>query len=708
MFLIFVFVLFIGDGGSQGLSRADSLNYICSHLFCFYIFMHLFCIVYIFVNKPNFILSLIETMKVLLCLVLVQVVTGVHIQVVNKDGVYYRYGEFQVGANPGITTTFQINLGSCADNVLPSETLRTSTTWELVNSASSNVSNVVTEYLYYTGQKHLLQGTFVVGSGDKGVLNTCELNVSFCFNHRYEARELFLGQTCPLFATHLHKHAVYNVISASLVGKDEFIPVGLDIENTQDDCTSDNTIKFLDAFSIVLSCTTDTVVDIEGHPLNIEYDVDHQTMTVYYAVSNRDDTTGGVIVVILVLFLSTWLYWTRHIHDLIRFSITNEQTEGNPVVFEKTLRKALQHETVYQSLKSTIYKYQDELYPLVGEKFVPEEVIDKPLAEIAATNRAMIWGTISQFSVMIIDVVVLVGSTTFLASIDKHPNLYHDYTVELVGKAFLDGYLLFWGYVFSVIWPLIIIALVMYASVIEEKFQSETPDRANMIWFTWGLTSFRHLGVGSRLCIYVLSVCVVELVLVAFWFIFANNESYGWVFLVSSPPLLFLAANLNVLRGVISPYYAHLYKYDTVMVLALRFTVEISILTAIHALMPESLDQQSLINFNDGMSVVLGGTMAVITGRDLTWMLHLLLRSDVSRCTLTLLCIFGICVMVILDMHVSVFLLGNIYLDTQALGHKPHEALACSIACVIQLGCIGSIWASNRFQSWKETRSKLQ
>lgn len=304
--------------------------------------------------------------------------------------------------------------------------------------------------------------------------------------------------------------------------------------------------------------------------------------------------------------------------------------------------------------------------------------------------------------------LLCIGSTTFLASIDKHPNLYHDYTVELVGTAFLNGYLLFWGYVFSIFWPLVIILLIMYANVIEEGFQSKTPDRLNMIWFTWGQQSVKELGTGARLAIFVLLVCIVEIVLVAFWFLLAENEAYGWVFLLTSPPLLFFAANLNVLRGVISPYYAHLYKYDTLVLLALRFSVEISILTSIHALLPESLDKQSLVNFNDGMSLVLGGTMAVIIGRDMTWIIHLLLQSDVSRCTLTLLCICATCVVVMLDIHISVFLVGNIYLDTQALGHKPHEALACSIACVIQLGCVGSLWASTRFKCWKEKRCKIQ
>lgn len=248
----------------------------------------------------------------------------------------------------------------------------------------------------------------------------------------------------------------------------------------------------------------------------------------------------------------------------------------------------------------------------------------------------------------------------------------------------------------------------MYANVVEEEFQAKTPARENILWFTWGRPVLANLSVWARMAIFVLAVCSVEIVLVAFWFLLAKNEAYGWVFLTTTPPLLFFGANLTVLRGVISPYYGHMYKYDTIMLLALRWAVEVSILTSIHALMPESLDNQSLVNFGDGLSFVLGATMAVVSGRDNTWLLHLLLQTDVSRWTLTLLCLAGGTFVVLIDVHISVFLVGNIYLDTQAMGHKPNEALACSIATVVQLGCVGSIWASHKFKCWMDRKCKTQ
>jgi len=336
---------------------------------------------------------------------------SVRVEVLDRDAVYYRYVEFVVGAHPGTLVTFKLNFGSCAPNVLPVDALRSSTTWEFVHGNVS--SNVVMEYLYYSGQKQLVRGEFVLDSsgGTTGVLNTCALELMFCYSHNYEFREFVMGEKCPLSATHMYKKAVYTGINATLEGNH---PVELYEHYSKDDkaCGPDVVVDFATVFSVGVPCDAQSSVDIETYPLNIEYDHKQQTLTVYHATRELDNTTGVVIIVVLVLFLSTWLFWTRHLHVLIRFSITREQTEGNPVDFEKTLRKAIRHETLVQSIKGYIFKYKDELYPFVGEEFEPEMIINKGLAEVAATNRFMAWDSIAKFSVIVVDIVVLVGMST--------------------------------------------------------------------------------------------------------------------------------------------------------------------------------------------------------------------------------------------------------------------------------------------------------
>ena len=636
---------------------------------------------------------------------------SVNVRVLNRDsdpsflGDYHRYADFKVGAFPGVLTTFEINFGSCAPNLLPVDALRSSTTWRQVNTnASSNVTNIVTEYLYYTGQKNLVRADFVLDAGGTiGILNTCAMNLTFCYSYKYESRELVLAEGCPLSATHMYKKAVYTGINSTLKGN-HLLELYEDV-NGGSSCLTDVEVWFQKAFSIKIPCDVQ-VVDIETYPLNIEHDPGQHTLTVYYAFRERDNTTGAIIIIVLVLFLSTWLFWTRHLHILIRFSITREQTEGNPVEFEKVLRKAIRHETILQSVKSYIFKYKDELYPFVGEEFKPDEKIDKGLAEVAATNRVMAWDSVCKFSVIVVDIIVLVGSTTFLASIDKHPTLYHDYTVELVGETFVTQYLLFWAYFFSIAWPLFIMALILYGSVIDEGFQDKTPSPEEISWFTWGKKSFKLLSIGARIAIFILVVCIIEIFLGVFWILLAKKEAYGWIFMVSCPALLFFGANLNVLRSAISPYYAHMYKYDTIVLLMVRWSVEIMILTSIHALMPESMNNQSLMNFDDGLSLALGATMTVVTGRDLTWLWHLLLLSDISRWTLSLMGIFSVCMTAVIIIHASVFLVGNIYLDTASLSHKPQQAISCSISTVVQLFSVGSIYASHKIQCWTDLKCK--
>lgn len=301
---------------------------------------------------------------------------------------------------------------------------------------------------------------------------------------------------------------------------------------------------------------------------------------------------------------------------------------------------------------------------------------------------------------------VSAGSTTFLASLNQHPNLYHRYTIEIVGESFVRGYLWFWGYCFAIVWPLAIIALVVYGCVIDEEYQANLTATTDVTWFAFGYAPLARCTTGTRVGLFVLLVAGTEALLWVLWVLLAEHVTYGWVFLVTAPVLLLVVANLSLLRRWISPYYGSLYRHDTLLAVLLRWMVEVAVITSVHALLPTTLHQRSIVHFVDAMAVALGSTLAVTAGRDLTWAIHLLLRVHGSWFWRAAVLVVLLLMAAVVTIHVSVFLMANIYLDTMALRHKPREVLVVAIATTLQLGCAGSIWASHRLKCWGDLKCK--
>jgi hypothetical protein len=324
---------------------------------------------------------------------------GVEVQTLVDEN-YTRYAVFHLGARPGSPVLFQINFGSTAANVLPGSALQHSQTYTIVDEST------VTEYVYFEGQEVLVRGEFRVG--DAGVLNTGTLNVSFCYRHVYETMWLVLGVGCGDMSrrdrdTGLEAplRAVYPNITSSLSGG-----YPMRWEPGRSTCNDSVRVSFQDVFSVNEGCDWPFVDDVA---LDVEHNVDTNVLSIFQAARGTDDTTAVALIGLLVVFLTTWVYWMRDLHQAVRYSITREYLQGNAVHFGKVVQHALGRETFSEYVQQLWY---DTSKTLLEPEYTPH--INTMDIQVAASNHMMVWATVSRFSVVIIDVVVLVGTWRFI------------------------------------------------------------------------------------------------------------------------------------------------------------------------------------------------------------------------------------------------------------------------------------------------------
>lgn len=324
---------------------------------------------------------------------------GVEVQTLVDEN-YTRYAVFQLGARPGSPVLFQINFGSTAANVLPGSALQHSQTYTIVDEST------VTEYVYFEGQEILIRGEFRVG--DAGVLNTGTLNVSFCYRHVYETMWLMLGVGCGDMSrrdrdTGLDAplRAVYPNVTSSLAGA-----YPMRWEPGRSTCNESVRASFQDVFYVNGGCDWPFVDDVA---LDVEHNVDTNVLSIFQATHGTDDTTAVALIGLLVVFLTTWVYWMRDLHQAVRYSITREHLQGNAVHFGKVVQHALGRETFSEYVQQLWY---DTSGALLEPEYTPK--INPMDIQVAASNHVMVWATVSRFSVIIIDVVVLVGTWSLL------------------------------------------------------------------------------------------------------------------------------------------------------------------------------------------------------------------------------------------------------------------------------------------------------
>lgn len=554
-----------------------------------------------------------------------------------------RYTQLFIGAHPGSEQIFQVFFAHThVSSTAPSTAFTQSGTKRVTNGTVKDVA-------YHSNQRaNDIRLEFKID--DVATLQLGNGMVSYCYAHHFEYIYLELETRCHLAAS--HKHRSITALYSDLI-----------FENSS--------VFVLNGVGY----------NIEEQRINIEYQSKTKTYTFFFVEEHYDETSSLILVFGLVVFLCAWLMWTEKVNELVEKAFMQRVNSDATISLNGTS---------YSQFRAILEEALDD-----GGK---RHIVNEYLLKIAADNQ-VVWNVIDKYAIFVSDIVVLVGSTTFIASMDQRPNLYRQEAIDLTSDVFVETYVVFWGHFFSGFWPFLIVLCLVYGGVTSTTWRKHALSPSSVA-FSFGSNRLSHYHFQTRLFIFCVCLLVLEGIVVAIWINFANENNTALVIVGAAPIVLFVAANFEFIQRKLSPMFAMMYRYNTAVLLLVRWAVEVQILAGIHSLLPLTLNQKSLSKYENAVGFFLGVAMSVTTGRDLTWIVHLARHLQANTRIIVLLVLFVILFCVFVMVHTSVFLLPNVYLSTDSMQHHSNLALSCSVSLALQAFSVGSIWASVRTQEY--------
>lgn len=609
---------------------------------------------------------------------------AIPVQVLKTETGVDRYIKLDVGAYPGTSVPFLLTFESNRTNKLPIQYLDYSTTYTVLNTT------FVRDAVYYKKQKNMAILEFELTSGTTGEINLDATRYPFCYTSIFQNVELELNDDCNVYHTHNVYSRVYSTSNGLLDGH----PFSATMSNR-----SCNTFDFETEFD---QCN---LTNIDDDNYILEYR--DGTLRVYKYVDKEDEVTLIALVFILIAFMSIWLNWTKNIHLLLEqhISLAPQFEPPNTANFIKMLTKSANFYTLMEEIQDNLAELGDQLYPFSVPPVKKHVEFDEKFVKIAAQNR-IIWDDISKYSILVIDMAALVASTTIISTLQHQPSLYREEIIELTSEPFVENYLYYWGYFVTPIWTIFIIMLVSYSFITTVEFVEKNEAMLHYGWFSFGNAWLSSISLFSRIIVLLFLIAIFDVLSYVFWVMFAGATDIGYVFIGVIPIIIASFSNMHIVQRLISPHLAKFYIYDTVLCIAMRWSVEAMILSNIHALTPLGINGRMLTNFSNGLALVLGSTISIITGRDITLIAHIIPYSKMKTMTVFFVIVGLLTLSVGVLMHSTLFLTGSMFVNTVALGSHSVEALYCTVSFSIQLFAIGSMWASHKIQIWRATAVK--
>lgn len=673
---------------------------------------------------------------------------SVDVTVTTKEDTVQRLAVFTVGANPGIDVEFQLVFGDNGNssslslrNSIPAGALKYSTTWKQLEDVQieedGTIVTQVRDYLYYFGQSSLLPVDFILSSdgSSTGVLYMGTLGFDFCYEYHFSTQKLYLGLDCPIYILKHLESVVYDNVGASLdVNATQSSGMNLlfSDEESGASClpTNDNGIKEVvlsEKIKFDIPCKNISVdtVSFQDQGIHLFYNSSMRQLTVYGPRDPEDMVTAVFVIVVLVLFFTAWLFWTKDLHGLVQQSVENFNRHSpttdtyteDEVSMENWYKWLSALQPVGKQFYDTLKKNKEIELIIYGNEepsqdntainapVYPQETFHRDYIRIATRNR-VVWDALSLYLPIILDIVLLVSSLNFMGAIQRHPALYSEEAILLSGDAFVDSYMVFWAYGFSIFVPIIISVLILYGSLSANRVKGFDSFNANVngyTWFSWGIKVLDRQSYIVKAIIFFVISCISCTATYVFCLEALGRKSAAYILTPIAFVSLLLIANGSKLIYKFVPYMKGWYCYDTSLLILMRWLIEIMILTGIHATIPASIDHKFANNFKNAIGIAIGASISIITGRDITWILHLFpYHRKISTFRYGIVVLLSLAAIAGMLIHCAVFLCGAVYIDTQSLKYNHSQALACSIAFTIQLASVGSIWSSHKFIAWKD------
>lgn len=607
-----------------------------------------------------------------------------------------RYGAIMLGANPGLYTVVQFIYDDVSLHQVPIAFKWHSTTVRTVDETT------IWEYVYFNGQQQLIPLQFQRSETASSVtINLKLLRYGFCYEYHYESERLYLDMVCPAVIKKHYPSTIYDVErNRWAYNTTANIRVSFTAPYSTGGCASPGVMyaRVLPNTVLQLPCKDAVYSELalHHHKLHLYYDTQTRNMTIF-GPREADDYVDAVgTITLLMLALCIWLYWMRDLHGLVQQTVYVLHTPNAAYInaaapMEQKVSQLYAVTSIWEDMLHTIQHNNNMTIHYTKLTSVPQ--YDTYLY-IAMQNQR-IWRIVSYYQIILLDVVILVASTNFLHSFKGHATLYTEEAAALVGDMFITRYLVWWAIACSICMPFIVCIITIYGTI-----GSLNQDTIQIVrtrrWFTWGYDDV--LQSAWRRVIF--NVCILSVGSTVMYYTgiyFFGSRTIGIIGVVMIPALVTIGSNWSKIQS----YVCVLFPYDTIVLLFLRWAMEVLILTAIHAELPSEIDYVYASNYRNAIGLSAGVAILLITGRDFTWMVLLYrYKRRVTSFAYSMVVLTAIVSCCTLTVHTTIFMVGPIFIDSSSLRYHPTSALYCVVGFGIVLLSFSATWSMWTFHTW--------
>lgn len=289
-----------------------------------------------------------------------------------------------------------------------------------------------------------------------------------------------------------------------------------------------------------------------------------------------------------------------------------------------------------------------------------------------------VWERVSvAVSTQVTDVYVMAASLVIALAINQNHNAYSFEALQMVSKEFVDIAIMTFAFVLV---PFISIGVLFALIVGNILYGKQKHELSIEKWFSWGSITLGERPWQFRCVVAVLVFSVGTVGIVLLWVYIVHDNGTAVALGVGTLLTLVHLSNPHIVERWITSYIDTIETILPLLLLFLRWGFECVVIMCIQFYLPIDVMGTLMPRFHVGVGIGLGCELLIITGRDIATMIRIgknRLSSKISFGVeiVILLCMSG-CVILI----VSVFSLGAMFANSEALRNKESLSLGTSVA----------------------------
>lgn len=497
-----------------------------------------------------------------------------------------------------------------------------------------------TEYVYYDGwSQSMLVGPF----GEQNEANTpiripiSVLNTS-CISNIEGISRVWLTEACPHYIkaskASISEQELETRHQAVLVLGNTSMPHYLNYK-----CGYYETYYDLDLghFQLRLLCSdilpsSGNLSVLNAEKLSLSVDYQHGNMTVYASTQKRDILFSTLMTVLIFLFLASWI----------------------------VLSKDLRFDTI---LNGVYYGSNAD----------------------ASVNFDYFWSQVSSVGPVILDATLLIVYFSIVMALEDTQALVSEDAIRAAGEPTVNALSAAFQYAIGPILFLVTSLGILYAYGTQDSYTDQSVNQARN--YVTKIFLKGNLAVRLGLLISAAGALTITVFITSFYL------GYKWVTVYAIVSISVVICAM-ILGEEYAPKLAKIVDetFSSIpMAIAFRLCLEVLLLLSLQAIFPTEINGKPAPNFKNGVGLGVGLVTCVITGRDGSMLIKIIVsgtKSTINKICVILIILGGIAWIVA---HTSVFMLSPVFISSTALKRYPEMAFELAVSFGLQLCSMSGI-----------------